>query len=105
MDKEQLSESWNFESSFRKKIKQKKCILTVKKQIRLSPYKRYNKIASLIHWEQCGRCNLERADKWHERQVEEVIGNEMVKFLWSVTMKYDHHRETRRPDIFIIETR
>ena len=45
-------------------------------------YKRkHDELARYIHWELCGKVDLERVEKWYEHKPGEVIENEGYKIL------------------------
>ena len=65
--------------------------------------RRHDNVARIIHWELCGKYQLERAEKWYEHKPEGVIENEEVKLLWDFNIQVDHTDiEHRRPDIVVV---
>ena len=54
-----------------------------------------------MHWQLCGKAQLERADKWYNHTPEQVI--EVCKVLWDFNVQHDRIVEARRPDIIFVD--
>ena len=64
---------------------------------------RHDNVARYIHWQLCGKCELERANNWYEQRPEGVVENERFKVLWDFTIQCDRKIEARRPDIVFVD--
>ena len=65
--------------------------------------RRHDKIAQFIHWELCGKFQMERASNWYEHKPEGVVENDVVKILWDFMIQCDRMVEHRKPDIVVVE--
>ena len=59
-------------------------------------------MARYIHWELCGKLDLDTSSKWYEHKPPGVLENGSSKNLWDFNMKCDYMIEGRRPDIVVI---
>ena len=57
---------------------------------------RHDNVARYIHWQLCGKCELERANNWYEQKPERVVESEYFKTLWDFTVQCD--RKLRQED-------
>ena len=64
---------------------------------------RYNKLASMLHWNLCRKYNLPTADKWWKHKVDKVLQKEDVKILWDFKIQTDKHLAHNIPDINVAE--
>ena len=64
---------------------------------------RHDNVAWYIHWQLCGKCELERANNWYEQKPEGVVESENFKILWDFTIQCDRKIEARRPDIIFVD--
>ena len=64
---------------------------------------RHDNVAWYIHWQLCGKCGLERANRWYEQKPEGVVESKNFKILWDFTFQCDRKIEARRPDIVFID--
>ena len=60
-------------------------------------------MARHVHWQLCGKAELERADKWYNHTPERVVENEGFKVLWDFNVQCDRMVEARRPDIIFVD--
>ena len=63
----------------------------------------HDSVARYIHWQLCGKCELERANNWYEQKPEGVVESENFKILWDFTVQCDRKIEARRPDIVFVD--
>ena len=56
-----------------------------------------------MHWQLCGKEELEGTDKWYKHTPEQVVENEGFKVLWDFNVQYDGMVEAQRPDIFFLD--
>ena len=69
-----------------------------------SEYKgRHDNVARYIHWQLCGKCELERVNNWYEQKPKGVLESENFKILWDFTIQCDGKIEARRPDIVFVD--
>ena len=64
---------------------------------------RHDNVAWYIHWQLCGKCELERANNWYEQKPEGVVESENFKILWDFTIQCDRKIEARRSDIIFVD--
>ena len=64
--------------------------------------RRHDNIARLVHWKLC-KYDIDRSEKWYERQPERVVENESFKILWDMSIHCDHNIAARKPDIVVVE--
>ena len=64
--------------------------------------RRHDNVCRIIHWELCGKHNLERAKYWYDHQPAGVIENDSHKILWDFMIQCDHVVEHRKPDIVLV---
>ena len=64
---------------------------------------RHDNVARYIHWQLCGKCELERANNWNEQKPEGVVESENFKILWNFTVKCDRKIEARGPDTVFVD--
>ena len=64
---------------------------------------RHDKVASMLHWNLCGKYDLLIADKWWEHKVDKVLQKEDVKTLWDFKIPTDKHLTHNIPDITVVE--
>ena len=56
-------------------------VLSECKKLAQKEYKRrHDGVARYIHWELCGKYQVQRAEKWHEHSPEGVVESDYVKF-------------------------
>ena len=60
---------------------------------------RHDNVVRYIHWQLCGKCELERANNRNEKKPEGVVESENFKIVWDFTIQCDRKIEARRPDI------
>ena len=65
--------------------------------------RRHDNVARIVHWELCGKYDIQRDDKWYDHKPEGVIENERAKILWDFMIQCDHQIEHRKPDFVLIE--
>ena len=58
-----------------------------------------------MHWQLCGKAELERAEKWYKHTPERVVENEGLEVLWDFNVQSDRIVEARRPDIIFVDKR
>ena len=63
----------------------------------------HDNMAQYIHWQLCGKCGLERANRWYGQKPEGVVEKENFKILLNFTVQCDRKIEARRPDIVFID--
>ena len=64
---------------------------------------RYDDVTRYIHWQLCGKCELERANNWYEQKPEGLVKSENFKTLRDFTIQCDRKIEARRPDIGFVD--
>ena len=42
--------------------------------------RRHDNVARYVHWQLCGKAELERADQWYKHTPEQVVENTGIKF-------------------------
>ena len=52
-------------------------------------------MARYVHWQLCGKAELERADQWHKHTPEQVV--------WDFNVQCDRMAEARSPDIIFVD--
>ena len=60
-------------------------------------------MARYVHWQLCGKAELERADQWYKHTPEQVVENTDFKVLWDFNVQCDRMVEARRPDIIFVD--
>ena len=66
-------------------------------------YKRkHDNIARNIHWELCGKLDIDRANKWYEHQPEGISRQGIIKLLRDFNIQCNHEIETQRLDIVVV---
>ena len=64
---------------------------------------RHDKVASILLWNICRKCNLPTADKWWEHKVDKALQKEDVKILWDFKIQTNKHLAHNIPDITVVE--
>ena len=67
--------------------------------------RRHDNVARGIDWDLSGKCGFERNKRWYNHVPESVLENEDYKLLWDFSVRTDHEREARSPDLVIIDKR
>ncbi|XP_068691197.1 uncharacterized protein [Montipora foliosa] len=64
--------------------------------------RRHDIVARYLHWQLCGKAELELTDKWYKHTPGRVLENEGFKVLWDFNVQCDRIVEARRPDIVFV---
>ena len=64
--------------------------------------RRHDNVARYVHWQLCGKAELERADQWYKHTPEQVVENTGFKVLWDFNVQCDRMVEARRTDIIVV---
>ena len=65
--------------------------------------RRHDGVAKYLHWELCGKHQINRGERWYEHTPEGTVENGSVKILWDFMIQCDHYIEHRKPDIVVID--
>ena len=65
--------------------------------------RRHDNVVRYVHWQLCGKAELERADKWYNHTLERVVENEGFKVMWDFNVQCDRMVEARRPNIIFVD--
>ena len=60
-------------------------------------------VAWYVHWQLCGKAELQRADQWYKQAPERVVENAGLKVLWDFNEHCDGNVKARRPNIILVE--
>ena len=64
---------------------------------------RHDNVTRYIHWQLCGKCELERANNWYEQKPKGVVESENFKILWDFILQCDRKIEVRRQEIVFVD--
>lgn len=56
-----------------------------------------------MHWQLCGKAELERAFQWYKLILGQVVENGGFKVLWDFILPYNRMFDARRPDIIFVD--
>ena len=65
--------------------------------------RRHDNLALYVHWQLCGKAELEWTNKWYKHTPEQLVENKGVKGLWDFNVQCDRMVEARRPDIIFVD--
>ena len=66
--------------------------------------RRHDNVARIIHWEICGKYDLEKAERSYEHEPGGIAENERIKVLWDFMIQCDHMLiQCRKPDVFVVK--
>ena len=67
-------------------------------------YKRpHDNVAWYMHWQLCGKAELERAHKWYNHTPGRVVESEGLKGLWDFNVQFDRMVKARKPEIIFFD--
>ena len=65
--------------------------------------RRHDNVGIFVHWDVCKKNSLEHGQKWCEYAPQGAVENEEIKVLWGINIQRDNLRETRQPDLIVID--